>query len=1471
MPNPVDGRPRGLPTALRPSADEPASPEPTTGTPVDTSGVPSDAADPPSAQPAPATARRSGPAPGDAGPAPTDAGPAPDAAPVEPAEPDEPEPVGGAPATPVAADPVDVMDRLDSRSHLPGISRPNDTVSSIVDRGRDVRPRFTAPSAATSTDVGGTTVDVRADANRLRGEVDGGSGPIRGSASSELNTRGVDSRGRVDIDHGSDGSGATSVDGRLDFDPSGDPSWRVGVDSRDRATSDRGRSRAANVAAEIERRRGGGLRGDFDSNVHTRDADRDVRHTTDADFRHDPNRTSGSVDHRVNADLNGDRYDGHVNVDATRSGDRYSADFTVDGTRTLADSNTRDEVDITGRLDTGGDNRVRGTVTSARDVGDNTVVSGTGRFDVDRTDTDLGGSVSVTTGDRANGTTIDADADVTLADRVRGSGSLTVEDVTTTDGVRTRTYGTLRGSGDVDGVSGDLTGGVNTRDGDGTRDITGGVAGRWNRGSGPTGGVNARYHDVNGRGDDRRETEVDVDVDATRDRVTLAGEARHDRGASATTATGGAIDGRATIDRDGHVSGTVTGRGRATFGDDGDVVVDGRGNARFDSDRGVTADGDVRTRFNVGDPDRGGAAVDATIDARGSSTDGVRGGATVTATGVAGPADARTRWRGTAGANVDGDTVRATADANVHYGDRRSPVEVDGNARADVTISPDNVTTTASVDGTVTTRDDAGSTETHGAVGTDGGAPAVVFRHTRSDAGGGDSVRVEANAEFSDRAATIEYERRRRNRSTGNYDRMRGRLGVTPDVVDGSIDLERPFGTNIENATVTGRVGRRGLSVAADARVDRGTRGGVDLGWEDRRLSGAGNVSLTRADGLTAVAEARLTGDDHTRDMLLNTTTAWNSRWGRAAVSIAGHMAKADKITVEDEVRDVPSLAGHRRVIMEDRGHIELAGGAGFAVAGFGAGFTARGGRLKAVAYITHRPSDEALALEDEAARAHIPDPARLDRLRTHDVLRVFASGDVGMSADLSVFGVGVAGRVMLRSDFAFTVEKLAEKTVRVTVEPQRVYGVGVDGQALVAVGSLDAEQARKLSQTFELDLSTPGGWDAYQKALEGELPAPGANGILQDPGMAVDLVHEMNEELPEGVTAIAFGRESSRRVSRSAGFRWTLFGRSVEDARTTTERDHAVAGGVVSEHSHETERVHRTFFSGTEKAGVFSVLEDETIRKPDGTVETTFKEARFGARFADDRVRGFDFQDVTEKLREVCGIEIADIPAEGQRERRTAELEVTAPASFFEEAFESWRTSVSMDRAAAAAGLDEDELLDFKIAISSATSAAARGKALQDFIADGGLEAVGTLVRTFPDLDVEIGGTTDLYDTSAREAEKLRAKYPAPVEAWELQEIVNRYHEVTDIEPKVRSALEAVKSDPFLDDDKRARETERLQSALDELQDIISLRHFELHQLELLRDHLPGGPMMWMAGDWSSGLRLYVEGMITEVGGMHR
>lgn len=1285
--------------------------------------------------------------------------------------------VSAAPDGPSASGGPTATVALDSTAATLDASAATTTSTSSSDTSLDGRAtgRF-APGAGLSGSLGGDVSHVRHDGGALR-RVDLGGGVTAAPSGVSGNAT-----GRVVANTG---LGSVDVSGDLTAAP-GDV--RGGVRGHMNADTRLG---TVDVTADVRR------------------APRDVSGSLSGTVRSDSRLGDVAVDGRISGrhTTSGVSGDAHLGVtrDAAGAHDTLSLDGRLSGGAASVDAagSTRRDVDggtLTARGDVhlGGDGaRASGAYTSDRDL------------DGTRVRSDHGGSASYDDG------------------RFTASGHATRSTVTTTDGVTVERDVAVRGAGSGNGGHVEVSGGHRGSSVDGSLELGGSARAAWASESGPAGTVTARLGDVRGAGSDRTSLTADARLDAGVGRLHADAHVVRD---------GRSVDVDATANLDVDAGGVRGGGSVAVSGEAGDNV---RYRATVRGEGGAAGTHiDATATVDVVDPARGSATVDArgSVDVSGGSVSGTAG---VDVTAAAGGDTGAVTVSAGGEVAVDGGVVDASGHAAVTVGQPSDPLSVRAEVRGNVNVSPTGVSGGGAANATVRTSSPALVTETSGGASTTGGAPEVRLTHTRDATGDGVDRTVEVSADLHGRSGRVRYTADASGPLGAR--RLDASLDVRTTEAELRVDRERPEAPHLRRLGGNLRVDGGGLVAGGELRlVDSGAghldgRASAGVSRDGRATLGTG-VGFDHGAGSSSAYDGRAEIGRGSFDGLVTGNREWATSAGRIAIAFAGHIGRASDVQDKGLVSDVPALEGRRRVVLSSRAHDEVALGAGMTVGAVGGSVMGRLGRVRSAEYVTHVAPDDAEALVARRAEREIPDAAEPQALKVHDVLRLVTRGDVGMTADLSAFGMGAAAHATLRGEFAFTVEKLDDDTVRVSVEPREVLAVGVDGRALVLVAGIEGERAHSLGQTFDLDLSTASGVAAYADALEGRLPDKRIRAALDRSEDAVDLVDDLNDTLPDGVRAVSFTTSERKRFAANVGLSWTLFSATAEVSSTSGERSTALSGVVVHEREATRSVTSRTWLSGTETAGVWAVVEEESKKEGDAT-KTDFRELRFGARFVDDYVRRLELNDILAQLRDVFGLAVPDVTVPSSGEKRTVELSLRLDVELLEK-LGPWQLA-KLVPAAEKAGASPDAARRLLRKLTSDRTAPDRAAALKDFVASEGLPALGAVVRAFPEVRVDVTGDTSGYQLARDKAAETLRGFEEPIVRRDAQAFAARYRAVSSALEMVRGARSRAEEDPFLNDADRPKLDDEMKQLERRLEACLSLAHLTLHDLNTLRSGL--------------------------------
>ncbi|MEW5852849.1 MAG: hypothetical protein AB2A00_28960 [Myxococcota bacterium] len=681
------------------------------------------------------------------------------------------------------------------------------------------------------------------------------------------------------------------------------------------------------------------------------------------------------------------------------------------------------------------------------------------------------------------------------------------------------------------------------------------------------------------------------------------------------------------------------------------------------------------------------------------------------------------------------------------------------------------------------------------------------------------------------------------------------RLAARGEIAHSHLDVRvdrfrgQPDGTS-KGLTAHGVVNTEGVSGSyGTARTDATgtTEHSVVMGAGQGMVRVGGAFNHTRPDGTANGLDGRVGFGDRRLDAILTSTREWDGKLGRLAVSVAGHVHVSNEVEDLGAVSDVPALAGKHRVVIKGTRSVDGAASVGLRVGIVAAGISGRGGRGQEVTYVTHLDAPEAAQLGDGSRKSALVEAIRpkldLSRplsLRPHDELTVRTHGDVALSADLSVAGVGLAGRVTLRGEFAFSVQRGEGSKVRIQVTPSKVQAVAVEGRALVAVVGLEGARAQALTQSYEIDLDTPAGKQAYAAAMEGRLPVNDVAEALQDTAASLDVVDRVNAKLPHGVRALQLGMEKSKQTTRSVGFSWALWNRGKSEHNTVTDKRVAESGRLSTARTLAHDVTARTWLSGNEAKGVFATV-DQVTELQNGRPVTGFRQLTLGARFSDDKVKGAELNDeVISVLSTAVGLNLRDTRVDGGGHKRTVEATLRLGEN---ELRLLASPSVDLRAAARKAGADEGAVDALVRELRRSPVPANQAMAVQDFVSKGGLAALGVVVRALPGTPLDIQTSNSVYQDAETAVEAALANHGGPPSPDVDEEAFSkRFKEVQEAREKTNLAITHADDDPLLQDNVRTALHDKLVTLKDRLNPLLDVSAWTHDQRRKLYNELDWG-----------------------------
>lgn len=496
------------------------------------------------------------------------------------------------------------------------------------------------------------------------------------------------------------------------------------------------------------------------------------------------------------------------------------------------------------------------------------------------------------------------------------------------------------------------------------------------------------------------------------------------------------------------------------------------------------------------------------------------------------------------------------------------------------------------------------------------------------------------------------------------------------------------------------------------------------------------------------------------------------------------------------------------------------------------------GGKLRRFA----EAKAQAFGLEADALK-----PPALDqpeKLKVGDELEVAVRGSFTGGLALGAMGVRAGAQGTLRGDFDLKLKKLSSTQVELVVTPTQVRGLQlfVDTPSPLEVDHTRV-RAKSLSQGFVFDLSQPGAKAAFLAAVSGELPA--ALGGLKsaapaDAGALVNLVR--TEPLPAGVQRTFVEGLEAHAVGTGGGLDFGIVerltgvvGLSARTTRVSEDRARTDGQTAVVESSRGVERRREVLLSGKEALQVFGSVRTRLNFDDAQRPSSQFEGLKLSAVFSDDKVRGDELDDeVVGKLNEALGLGLAPFEREGRGLSRTVRVELTLDAAALAEL---------------ARARPEDEAGMLLVEGLQDLGPQERAEAVRDFVAHGGLEAMGQVRRWAAVAPATLAVTTEsgAYDASAAAARSLGLKYQQPISLAEgAGAVTRRFEEVTRALAKTREAQLDAQEDPFLDGATRPQVAAALESDRAALEGLISVAHLAPQDRAALHQALDRG---WTTG----------------------
>lgn len=659
--------------------------------------------------------------------------------------------------------------------------------------------------------------------------------------------------------------------------------------------------------------------------------------------------------------------------------------------------------------------------------------------------------------------------------------------------------------------------------------------------------------------------------------------------------------------------------------------------------------------------------------------------------------------------------------------------------------------------------------------------------------------------------------------------------GVTATAGRSSGGATEVFSADVSRATLT--LGGTRTETGRDASISTSVAKNyvsVSAGGTAGRASGTGTLAFTSSSASAGFDLARGTNR------------------GTVGLGLLG------TVSADRTVTDLGPGEGGRRVELKTSRGEGVWGSLGLATPALAAGATFSVDRSREVTYRTTVP--------DGVARGELHGGGRLERfaegkakalglaadalappaldqpeqLAVGDELTVSVRGSLSGGLALGAMGARAGAQATVQGDFELAVKKLSATQVELVVTPTRVRGLSlfVDTPSPLEV-DVTRVRAKSLSQGFVFDLSQPGARAAYQAAVAGTLPqglgalkslSPADPAELAKLARTAPLPAGVQRTFLEGVETAATGAGGGLNfglVERLSG----IAGLSARVTRVSEDRVRTDGQTAVVLASRGVEKRREVLLSGTETLQLFGSVRTRVRFDDASKPHSQFDGLALSATFQDDKVRGDELDDeVVQKLNQTFGLKLEEMERPGRNLSRTVKVELTLSA----EALEHLARSRPSDEKGAALARSLQGL-----------GATERAEKVRDFVARGGLEALGEVHRWAGLTADALALSTEAgaYEKTSESARSLSLKYHQPMSVSDgAGTLTVRFEEVSRaLEKAAEAKLDAVE-DPFLDAEARKTVTATLAGDEATLTRLISVDHLPVADRARLKDELDRG-----------------------------
>lgn len=666
--------------------------------------------------------------------------------------------------------------------------------------------------------------------------------------------------------------------------------------------------------------------------------------------------------------------------------------------------------------------------------------------------------------------------------------------------------------------------------------------------------------------------------------------------------------------------------------------------------------------------------------------------------------------------------------------------------------------------------------------------------------------------------------------------------------------------TSVAGGIATGE-GWTGVTVAGEGRsVDVGVS--FEKGW----LGGSGGVAWATLDGGARGVSGGAAW--YPGGIALDGSFAHTTSEGRTLRVGAIGFFDADR-AVQDLGPAADDVNKRRIELRRSTGTSgRLTPGAATALLGVGGRLTA--GKERAVVFRTSVDENAARALvfEKQGAVGWLRDKARAFELAKDPIVipdvrdpSSLAPGDEVVTTVSGSFRAGLfigglplrlGAQGVLQGDFTLGVKRLDEHRMEVVVTPASVKAIqGRVGAPWLFEGDLSHSAAAALTQGFIFDLREPGARAAYDEVFDGELPGGLPNKVKGRRREAGELVSALEaESLPDGVKRSFVDQVELKRTQGGVSVTFALWfkgsalpGLGVQSASLEERRVRLDRRGVVTTDTRGTERRRQVLLSGNENRGVYAQLARTTTYDGDGVGTSRFQDLTLTLKLSDSKVCGDELDgEVIAALNESFALDLAPMERDGRRKareigvsRRLDEAELARLASL---------------ASSGALTQSDEELAPLAALLEGKESPLERATAVQTFVGENGLSAMGALVRALGGAKelMVIETTSEAYSGPIAKAGELSLRYPVGISLDDDNKALSaRFKAGVKALREAELGLEDLARDPLVNDEQREALRADLEQAKSSLARALSTSHLDDETCQALVTRLERG---WTTGD---------------------